>query len=67
MSQRFSPFERGDLDSVEDAGFAPDGDEIEFCLREICFAREVEMVLDTEGTTVDLRGADLKQLDELLV
>jgi hypothetical protein len=38
-----------------------------FGLREIYFAREVEMVLDTEGATVELGCADFEQLDELLV
>jgi hypothetical protein len=65
--QGFGPFERSFLSCVEDSCFAPDGDEVEFCLREIYFAREVEMALDTEGATVELGCADFEKLDELLV
>ena len=45
----------------------PDCEEIEFGLRDIFFARVVEMKLYAEGAAVNLRRSDFDELDELLV
>jgi hypothetical protein len=51
----------------EDAGLFPCRHQIELLLRHAELARDIEMDLQAEGAVVELRNAQLHQLDDLLV
>ena len=67
VSQRFGPCERCSFSRGEDIGFAPYGEDIQFCLGETELVRGVEMVLDAEGAAVDLRRSNLDQFRQSFV
>ncbi len=61
-SEKFGPGEGGFFAIGEDAGFAPDGEQIELGGGDAHVARFVEMELGAEGAAVDLGGADFDEL-----
>src|SRR3954471_24907123 len=61
----FSPAECSGFSVTVYARFAPGGQQVQLGCRDVQLARIVEMVLNAESATVDLRCTDLQQLDEV--
>jgi hypothetical protein len=65
--QRFGPGQCGAFTPGEMRRLAPDRDEVDLVGGQSERFRLQDMILQAERAAVDLRGADLDQLDQLLV
>ena len=65
--QRFGPIKRGLLAFGEDRDFAPDAYKVKLGVSDTEFARDIEVQLEAECATVQLRDAQFHELGQSLI